>query len=79
MSFLYVLLVIDAIALWHKEGMSSRSGVSLIWSTFAACVSVGLASNWWSGSGGFWCARCVVCGFMWIWRLAELRNLIRRL
>ncbi len=59
--------------------MSSRYGVLLIWSTFAACVVVGVASSWWSGLVNFWCVRCVVGGSVWIWRLAELRSLIRRL
>ncbi len=54
MGFLFALLTIDAIALWQRVDMSFRSDVSLIWSIFAARIGVGVASSWWSGSGGFW-------------------------
>ena len=45
--FLLALLTIEAMALWQREGMSTRSGVSLVSSILASCVGVGLGSNRW--------------------------------
>ncbi len=59
--------------------MSFRSDMSLVWSIFAACVGVGLASSWWPGSGGFRRAGCVGSRFVLIYRLAEFRSFVRRL
>ena len=47
MSFLLALLTIEAMALWQREGMSTRSSVSLVCSILAICVCVGLGSVRW--------------------------------
>ena len=52
MSFRLALLMMDAIALWQREGMSSRLGVFVSWRTVVASTWVGLvAEGCWGGEG----------------------------
>ncbi len=44
MSFLFALLMIVEIALWHKEGMSSMLCGSVSWRIFEICVGVWVVS-----------------------------------
>ena len=79
MSFRFALLVMVAIAFWHREGMSSRFGVSVRCRNFVARDEVGVLSgcgvgSGWVGDVGRLC-RGVVCN---VW-LAELRSFVRRL
>jgi len=52
MSLRFALLMIKAIDLRHREGVSSRFGVSVRWRTFVARAGVGVSSGCGPGSGG---------------------------
>jgi hypothetical protein len=52
MSFLLAFLMMEAIALWHREGVCSSFGGSVRFRTFVARGKVGVLSGCGSGSGG---------------------------
>ena len=56
MSFRFVLLLMYAIALWQREGVSSRPGVSVTWRTFVARVGVALLKEGFGGEGFLSCS-----------------------
>ena len=51
-SLRFALLMMVAIALWHRTGMSSSFGASVRWRTFVARDGVGLLFGCGLGSGG---------------------------
>ncbi len=75
-SFRFALLMIDEMALWHREGMSSMFGGSLRFRIDVAWVGVWVGLCSWSGSGEFLCVGCVVGALLWISRLAVLRSFV---
>ncbi len=79
MSFLFAVLIIVEIAVWHREGMSSMLGVSVSWRIFETCVGVWVVFCLISRSGGCLCGCCVVCSFFVLRRFVSLRSLVRRL
>ncbi len=73
------LLMIDEMALWHREGMSSMLGGSVSCRMFETWVGVWDISFLGLGSGGRLCGGCVF-GSLLAWRrLASLRSFVRRL
>jgi len=79
MSFRFALLMMEAIALLHREGMSSSVGVSVRWRTFVARIGVGVLSRCGHGSEGVGDVGCLYCGVVCSCRFAELRSFVRRL
>jgi len=64
MSLRFALLMMEAIVLWHKEGMSSSFGMSMRWRAFMARAGVGVFSRYGHGLG---CV-CVCGGGVWgVW------------
>jgi hypothetical protein len=68
-----------AIALWHREGMSSSFGVSVRCRTFVVRDEMGLLSGCGLGSEGVGDVRRLCYGVLCNFRLAELRSFVRRL
>ena len=62
-SFLFALLMIDEMALWHREGMSSMLGGSVSWRIVETWVGVWVVSFFrpWSGD-------CVCVAVVWLVR-----------
>ncbi len=79
MSFRFDLIMMVAIALWHRAGMSSSFGVSVRFRTFVARDGVGLLSGCRLGSGGVGDVGRFRYGVLCSFRLAELRSFVRRL
>jgi len=79
MSFRFALLMMEAIALWHREGMSSSFGVSGRWRTVVARARVEVLLGCGHGSEGIGGVGCLCCGVVCSCRLAEMRNFVRRL
>ena len=78
-SFRVDLLMMVAIALWHRAGMSSSFGASVRFRTFVARDGVGLLSGCKQGSGGVGDVGRLRCGALCSFRLAQLRSFVRRL
>ncbi len=79
MSFRFALVMINAMALWHREGMSSMLGDSVSWRMFEIWVGVWVSSFLGPGSGC--CLRdvCVAGSLLGLRRLASLRSFVRHL
>ena len=76
-SFLFALLMIVDIALWHSAGMSSMLGVSVSCSIVEAWVGVWVVSCEGPRSGWL-CGGCVVVLLLVTSRFASLRSFVRR-
>ena len=72
MSLRFALLMIVAIALWHRAGISSSFCVSVRCRTFVARDGVGLVSGCGLGSGGDGDVGRFCCGVLCRCRLAQL-------
>ena len=79
MIFWFSLLMTEAIALWHREGMSYSFGVSMRCRTFVARDEVGVLSVCGQGSEGVGDVGCLCCGVVCNFRFAELHSFVRRL
>ena len=78
-SFQFALLIMEAIALWHREGMSSSFGGSVRCRTFVARDEVGVMSGCGQGLEGVRGVGRLCCGVVCYFRFAELRSFVRRL
>ncbi len=78
MSFLFALLMIVEIALWHNAGMSSMLGGSLSWSIVEAWVCV-WGVSWLGPRFGWVCGVGVVVLLLVTRRLASFRSFVSRL
>ena len=79
MSFLFDLLMIVEMALWHREGMSSICGVSVSWRIVEAWVGVWVVLLLGPGSCGCVLGGSVVCSLLVLSRVAALRSFVRRI
>ena len=79
MRFRFALLMMEAIAFWHREGMSSNFVVSVRCRTFMARDEVGALSRCGQGSEGVGNVGRLCCGVLCSFRFAELRSFVRRL
>ena len=79
MSFRFALLMMEAIALWHRMEMSYSFDVSVRCMTFLARDEVGVLSGCEHGSEGVGDMGCLCCGVVCSCQFAELRRFVRRL
>ena len=79
MSFRLALVRIVEMALWHRDGMSSKFGVSGSWRMVVACVVGWGCSVFRSVSVGCVCVGCVVVLFLVMRLLASFLSFVRRL
>ncbi len=79
MSFRLASLMIDEMAVWHREGMSSMLGGFVSWSISEIWVGVWVVSFLGPTSGGRLCVGYVFVSLLLLRRLASLRSFVRRL
>ena len=78
-SFRFALLMINEMALWHREGMSFMLGGSVSWRMLETWVCVWVSSWLDTGSWICLCGGCVAGSLLVVWRLASFRSFVRRL